>query len=159
VIEKRASVVYVEEEFAWIEAQRHSVCGVCERNEGCGVAILDKLFRRASLRFRALNLVNAQIGDQVFVGIPEQGLVKGSMAIYAVPLFCMLSLSLLGAALPISVESQETISIFLALLGLMIGFGWLAVFARRISHHPHYNAVILRRVSQEQATLSDQHTE
>lgn len=159
MIEERASVVYVEDEFAWIEAQRHAVCGACKRNGGCGMAILDKFFGRASLRVRALNPVNAQIGDQVFVGISEQGLVKGSMAIYAVPLFCMLSLSLLGAALPIRVVSQEMISILLALLGLLIGFGWLAVFTRRISHHPHYNPVILRRVPQEQATISDQYTE
>ena len=159
MIEERASVVYVEDGFAWIEAQRNSVCGSCRLNNGCGVAILDKVFGRASSRVRALNPVNARIGDQVTVGIPEQGLVKGSMAIYAVPLFCMLSLSLLGAALPIGVVSQETSSILLALLGLVIGFGWLALFARRVNEHPHYNLVILRRVPQDQVTFPNQHTE
>lgn len=151
MIEERASVVCVEEDFAWIEAQRRSTCGRCNLNKGCGTAVLDKLFGRATVRVRALNPINAQIGEEVAVGIPEQGLVKGSIAVYAVPLIFMLSLALLGVVIPSSVFPQETISILLAVLGLILGFGWLAIFARRVSHHPHYNPVILRRTLQEQA--------
>ena len=159
MIEERASVVHVEDQFAWIEAQRNTVCGGCSLNNGCGVAILDNYFGRRFARVRALNPINARTGDQVAVGIPEQGVVKGSLAIYAVPLLCMLCFTLLGAALPIRVMSQETSSILFALLGLVIGFGWLALFARRVNHHPHYNLVVIRRVSRDQATFSEQHTE
>ena len=152
-------MVYIDDEYAWVEARHNAVCGGCKLNGGCGTALLGKFFGRSSVRVRALNPINAQIGDQVAVGIPEQALVKGSLAIYAVPLVFMLTLSLLGAALPIDHVSQEAMSILLALLGLVIGFAWLAVFARRISRHPHYDPIILRLVSQARAPISDHYIE
>ena len=158
MIEQRALVVYIEGEYAWVEARRSPVCGGCKFSSGCGMAFLDKLFARPPLRVRAFNSINAQIGDRVSVGIPEQGLVKGSLAIYAVPLILMVTLSLLGAALPIDHVSQEAVSILLALLGLVIGFSWLAVFARRVSHHPQYNPTILHLISPA-APISDHNTE
>ncbi len=159
MIEQRAHVVYIDDKYAWVEARRYSVCGDCKLNSSCGTALMDRLFARSPLRVRALNTVNAQIGDRVSVGIPEQGLVKGSLAIYAVPLIVMLTLSLLGAALPIDRVTPEVVSILSALLGLMIGFGWLAVFARRVSHHPQYNPIVLRLISPARAPISDHYTE
>jgi len=40
MIEETASVVALEDDFAWVETQRKSTCGACAVNKGCGAATL-----------------------------------------------------------------------------------------------------------------------
>ena len=99
MIEETGQVVEVQGEFAWIESERSSTCGGCSVRSGCGTAALAKVLGQRRVRLRVLNHVNARVGDTVVVGIAESGLVRGSLAVYVVPLAAFLGGALAGQVL------------------------------------------------------------
>lgn len=149
MIEEVARVVAVEGDFAWVETERKSTCGSCAANKGCGTAVLSQSVGKRVARMKALNQAKAPVGARVLVGIDEQALVRGSLAVYAVPL-----LSMLGAAILMDLlVGTEAMVILGGMLGLAGGFLWLKYFAERISKDAHYQAVILRELMQDQSTI------
>lgn len=151
MIEETAMVVATEGEFAWVETQRQSACGSCSASKGCGTATLSKVLGQRRTRVRALNRANAETGDTVLIGIQENALVRGSLAMYAMPLVLMLGAALVGHGLGQTFgRDPEGMSMLFGLLGLGAGFLWLRRFSRRVSDDPRYQPVILRRLSQFQ---------
>jgi len=147
MIEETGQVVEVEGEFAWVETQRQSTCGSCAANKGCGTAVLSKVLGQKRSRVRALNRAGARPGDTVTVGIQEDALVRGSLAMYAVPLLALLGGGLVGQYLQQSYGSGEGLVILAGLLGLFGGLLWLRGFSRRAQSNPRYQPVVLRKVS------------
>ena len=86
MIEENGQVVEVQGEFAWVEHERTSTCGSCSVRKGCGTSAIARVLGQRRVRLRVLNRINAAVGDQVVVGIAEQGLLRGSLAVYAMPL-------------------------------------------------------------------------
>jgi sigma-E factor negative regulatory protein RseC len=147
MIEETGQVVEVEGEFAWVETQRQSTCGSCAANKGCGTAVLSKVLGQKRNRVRALNRAGAHSGDTVTVGIQEDALVRGSLAMYAVPLLALLGGGLVGQYLQQSYGSGEGLVILAGLIGLFGGLLWLRGFSRRAQSNPRYQPVVLRKVS------------
>ncbi|NIP74421.1 MAG: SoxR reducing system RseC family protein [Gammaproteobacteria bacterium] len=148
MIEESATVVATEGELAWVETQRQSACGSCAARSGCGSAALSKVLGQRRTRVRAVNQTGARVGDSVIVGIRERALVRGSLAVYAVPLVALLSVALLGDILASAFgANREAMTILFGLAGLLAGLGWLRRFAGRVSRDPRYQPVILRRIS------------
>ena len=147
MIEETGQVVEVEGEFAWVETQRQSTCGSCAANKGCGTAVLSKVLGQKRNRVRALNRAGAHPGDTVTVGIQEDALVRGSLAMYAVPLLALLGGGLVGQYLQQSYGSGEGLVILAGLIGLFGGLLWLRGFSRRAQSNPRYQPVVLRKVS------------
>lgn len=144
MIEETALVVETEGEYAWVETQRRSSCGSCSV-KGCGTGALSKILGKRSQRLRVLNPVDAKPGEEVVLGIREQDLLKGSLAVYIVPLLMMLAGALLGEALaPQWGSDTEALSLLLGLLGLAGGFFWLYRYNRALSREGRLIAVILR---------------
>jgi sigma-E factor negative regulatory protein RseC len=143
MIEEHARVVRVEGAYAWIEIRRESVCGQCGARNGCGTATLAKVLGRRCTRLRVLNPVGAESGDEVSVGIREQALLRGSLAVYAVPLLSMIALAMLGGLIAGDSAYREGLSLALGGLGLALGLGWVARFSRAIATDPRYQPVIL----------------
>lgn len=147
MIEENAQVVAAEGEFVWVETQRQSTCGGCAANKACGTATLAKVLGTRRTRVRALNRNGAQIGDRVVVGIQEAALVRGSLAVYAVPLLALLAGGIVGSLLSARLLLQgEGLSLALGLLGLLGGLWWLKVFSHRIRGDSRYQPVVLRRL-------------
>jgi sigma-E factor negative regulatory protein RseC len=148
MIEESAQVVATEGEFAWVETQRQSTCGGCAANKGCGTATLAKVLGKKRTRVRALNHSGAQVGDQVIVGVEESALVRGSLAVYAVPLLTLLAGSIIGSLLGKQwLLEGEGLALVLGGVGLLAGLAWLKGFTRRISHDSRYQPVVLRRLA------------
>jgi len=147
MIEETGQVAEVEGEFAWVETQRQSTCGSCAANKGCGTAVLSKVLGQKRSRVRALNRAGAHPGDTVTVGIREDALVRGSLAMYAVPLLALLGGGLVGQYLQRSYGSGEGLVILAGLIGLFGGLLWLRGFSRRAQSDPRYQPVVLRKVS------------
>ncbi len=147
MIEESAQVVAAEGEFVWVETQRQSTCGGCAANKGCGTATLAKVLGQKRTRVRALNRNGAQVGDQVIVGVEEAALLRGSLAVYAVPLLTLLAGSIIGSLLgqQWSLEG-EALSLGLGGVGLLGGFVWVKGFTRRIRNDSRYQPVVLRRL-------------
>jgi sigma-E factor negative regulatory protein RseC len=144
MIEETAHVVETEGEYAWVETQRRSSCGSCSA-KGCGTGALSKVLGRRSQRLRVRNPIDARPGDAVVLGIDEQALLRGSLAVYIVPLLAMLAGALLGEVLAPQWGSEpETLSLLLGLAGLAAGFFWLHRYNRRLSADERFMAVILR---------------
>lgn len=148
MIEETGQVVACEGRFAWVETHRASTCGSCAANKGCGTATLAKVLGQRRTRTRVLNDLPARVGDEVVIGLPEQALVRGALAVYLVPLLGLLGGGLFGAYLAerLLVERVEGFTIALGVVGLAIGIVWLRRFARRIGTDARYQPVILRRV-------------
>ena len=97
-------VVAIESDAVWIEADRSSACGRCAARAGCGQGALSGLFQRDKGRVRALSsddltAMQCDLGDDVWVRIPEASLLSGTALIYGFPL-------LLGTVLAVILSSR-----------------------------------------------------
>lgn len=147
MIEETGQVVEVQGDFAWIESERSSTCGGCSVRNGCGTAALARVLGQRRVRLRVLNHINARVGDTVVVGIAESGLVRGSLAVYVVPLAAFLGGALAGQFLGdyfFAVES-DIAAISGAAAGLVAGLAWLKRFSRATATDASFQPVILRR--------------
>ena len=145
MIEESARVQRCEGEFAWVETQRKSSCGSCGARKGCGTGALSQVFGRRMQSLKVHNPIAAQPGDAVVLGIEEGVLLKGSVAVYLLPLLTLIGGGLLGQALaPQWLLDPEWFSMILAILGLFGGLWWLCRFNRHAADDPRYMATILR---------------
>lgn len=158
MIEERGEVTAVEPPYAMVVTQRRSSCGSCT-TKGCGTATLSQLFATRSQALKVLNPVDARIGEQVVLGLEEGALLRGSLAVYMVPLLLMIAGGVLGEALAttLALEITEYLSLPAAAAGLLAGLFWVRRFGRRIASDHRFMAVILRRASETpmQATPLD----
>jgi len=147
MIEESARVIAAEGEFVWVETQRQSTCGGCAANQACGTATLAKVLGNRRTRVRALNHDGAQVGDTVVIGLDETALIRGSLAVYAMPLLAMFTGGIVGALLSERwAVGGEALTLGLGVAGLIAGLLWLKSFSRRIRDDSRYQPVVLRRV-------------
>lgn len=145
MIEERARVVAVEDGHVWVETQRRSTCDACSASKGCGTAVIGKAVGRRRSRVRAVNRAGARVGDEVTIALAEDAFLRGSAAMYLMPLLLMFALAWLGQQLaPMLQTGPDVAAGWLGLLGLAAGFGWVARFARAVRQDSRYQPVILR---------------
>lgn len=147
MLEETAQVVQIEGTTIWVETQRRSTCSSCSAQPGCGTAVLAKVLGSRRTRVRVLSDLDLSIGDRVVIGIHEQALVQGSLAVYAVPIVLLLLGALIGelGAQRFLWQSAELASTALGLCGLLAGLWWLKKFTRRIGNDKRYQPSVLRR--------------
>lgn len=145
MIEERARVISVDQGHAWVETRRQTACGSCAASKGCGTSVIAKVLGNRRSRVRAIDPVGVRLGDEVLVGIEESALVRGSFAVYTMPLFTLLAAAL--AVRGLWPGAGEPAVVLAGLAGLAAGLLWLRLFARRVSADPRYQPVILRRLS------------
>lgn len=129
MIEEKAIVVAIEDEYALVQTQRKSTCQSCSVRSGCGTSVLAKVFGLRVSQIKVCNTLDVKIGDEIVLGINDNALVQGSLLIYALPLVLLLSFSIAGEFWARSQNlNTELVSILSALLGFVI-----AVFITRHS--------------------------
>lgn len=148
MIEETAQVVATDSSGVWVETRRQSACGHCAARKGCGTAVLGKVLGRQRSRVQVSNPDDTvvSVGDEVLIGIEESALVRGSMAIYLVPLLSFFLLGVLGQVLARQwlLDDVEGLSILFSLVGLFAGFAWARRYARG---DRRYQPVILSNTS------------
>ncbi len=151
MIEETATIVAVEGDDTWIETERQSTCGSCAVNKGCGTATLAKVMGNRRTRVRVMNPIGAGVGERVVVGIEEKALLKGSLAVYMVPLLGMMLGGVFGEFMAprLQLGSTELLAALGAILGLLLGLFWLRLFARQVRSDQRYQATVLKRVPLE----------
>ncbi|OOZ42024.1 Fis family transcriptional regulator [Solemya pervernicosa gill symbiont] len=147
MIEEQAQVVRVESGEVWVETQRKSSCGSCAANRGCGTAVLSKVLGNRTTPIRVICDVPVGVGDQVVIAIREEALVRGSLAVYMVPLLGVLLGAMLGEWMaPQLGTAVEMSTIVGGITGMLIGLFWLRLFSRKIGSSPLYQPVVVKRV-------------
>lgn len=94
----RAVVRALEGEEALVEVEQGG-CGRCHENGGCGGQQLTQMFCSGPKTYRALNDIDAQVGERVTVAIAAGSLRQSANLAYGVPLTAAIGGALVGAAL------------------------------------------------------------
>lgn len=148
MIEEHAVVVGVEQDVAMLEVVRRTPCGLCGQTRGCGISLWGRLFGHKPNIFRAVNQINARVGDSVIVGIEEQALLRSALTVYGVPLLAMLAGALLaGAVFPgdaLEISHADRNAVIGAAAGLILGLLWVKGHVAGRSLDARYRPVILR---------------
>ena len=147
MLEESGQVVEVDGAFAWIESERTSTCGSCAVRQGCGTGVIARVLGNKRLRLRVINRIDAAVGDHVVIGISETGLVRGALAVYAVPLAGLFSGAVAGYFLAgyVAGINSDLFTITGALIGFMAGLAWLRRFSRTTDADDAFQPVVLRK--------------
>ncbi len=147
MIEERATVVRLDEDYAVVETQQRAACGSCQSAGSCSTSVLAGLFKRRPNQLRVLNPIQAQPGEAVIIGLREQALLKVSFSAYLLPLVCMLLSAIVAHQLTLDFLPLlgELPTIGGGLLGLIFGIYLFKALAQRKATDPSYQPVILRQ--------------
>ena len=99
------------------------------------------------MRLRVVNRIDAAVGDQVVIGIAESGVVRGSLAVYAVPLAGLFAGAIAGhlAGGYLAETATDLPAMAGAIAGFAGGLAWLGRFSRATRTDAAYQPVLLRR--------------
>ncbi len=145
MLKEQGLVVETKKDTAIIQTVSKASCSSCQVNSSCGTGIISKAFGERSFITPIPNLLNAQQGDLVEIGIPEDLVVKTSLLVYLLPLGLMLGLSLLVGYLFPTLSELWTIAS--AIAGLIVGFAVVSLLGKKISKNNQLEPVLLRIVS------------
>ena len=144
MIEEHAIVVDIDnDDAAMLEIVRRTPCGLCGQSRGCGISIWGRLFGHKPNIFKAVNQINAKVGDSVIVGIEEQALLTSSMTVYGIPLVAMLAGALLAGGLFAAGHADRN-AVLGAVIGLVFGLLWVRAYTAGRGLDARYRPVILR---------------
>lgn len=147
MITENATVVLVENNQTWIETQRKTACGQCSANKGCGTSVLSKVIGNKLSRMKAINNIDARVGDQVVVGLKEEYLLKGAFMTYMLPLLYLFMFALLGQLVASQLQTlqNELLIIIFSVLGFYLGIRKVRKFSQAVADNENYQPVILKK--------------
>lgn len=148
MIEETGRVVDVRDRYAWIATEPRTACTSCSVRGGCGTPVLAKVLGRRNAPVRVTNSIGVATGDRVVIGISESGLVRGSLAVYCVPLAGLFAGAVAGYYLlaGITPVPADLASIPGAVAGFAAGLAWLRSFSRKSEQDARYQPVLLRQL-------------
>jgi sigma-E factor negative regulatory protein RseC len=141
MIEAIATVVATKPGIVSVEYKRSSACGHCKQASTCHVSAIAKEEEKNNIQVIDVACSLAlDVGQQVRVGIPENGLLKGALLVYILPLFFII----MGAAVGqfMAVANAEWPSITGAFLGGCLGFLLMRLKSAKLTQS-EYKPVIL----------------
>ena len=149
MITENAIVVAVEGDQTWIQTQRKSTCGQCSASKGCGTSVLAKVVGNKFSKMTAINKIDAQVGDEVVVGLTEKSILKGAFMAYLSPLLYLFVFSFVGQFISnvLQYNDNEFLTIAFAILGFYFGMRRLQRFSVLISKNENYQPVILKKTN------------
>ena len=89
MIEEEAIIISQKDGFAELDIIRSKPCGLCGKTQGCGNSIWGKVFSFQKRKIQIKNKINAKVGEKVKLVIEENYLLKSSLLLYGLPLFCL----------------------------------------------------------------------
>lgn len=95
MLEQHAVILRTEGARAWVEARESGTCGSCGSG-GCSTRRLADLFGRRERAFPVENLLHANAGERVIIGIPSGALWKSAFRLYGLPLILTFAGALTG---------------------------------------------------------------
>ncbi|MEW9798764.1 SoxR reducing system RseC family protein [Alteromonas sp. CYL-A6] len=84
-----ARVIAVDGDEITVEAAIKTTCNACQAQSDCGTGAIAKAIAPKSQQLTFKTPVAVSVGDEVNVGIPEQGIMLASALLYVVPLLVL----------------------------------------------------------------------
>ncbi len=140
MIETRARVIETGNGVAMVEAERQAGCGHCDTEKGCGKSAMSKLFCSNPRRFEVIDPVGTKVGDEVRIGVRDGALLKGSLAVYGVPMLALLAGALAGNA-----YGGDGAAVLGGAVGLVLGFLWARHYSSINRGNPRFQPYILEK--------------
>lgn len=144
MITERARVVSLDGDFVWVEGASQAGCARCAEGKGCGGSIFSRLLGERLHSIRAIGIPGLHEGDEVMLGLDEQGLVAGALAAYLVPLLTMFAGAFTALEL---VGNSDAATIVGGVLGFAGGLVWLRRFSHRHSADSRYQPRVVRQLA------------
>ncbi len=85
-IREQGTVLSVTGYEARVRIERQSTCGSCSARSGCGSGVLSEVLGRKAVEVSIGHPGTLKPGDTVTLGIRDQALVSGALAMYLLPL-------------------------------------------------------------------------
>ncbi|MBF0220514.1 MAG: SoxR reducing system RseC family protein [Gammaproteobacteria bacterium] len=142
MIEQRGRVVARDKQGVWVESQRQQSCGGCHSSQGCGTATVAKLFGNRLLRIHARDVLGVEVGDEVTIGVSENGLLLGSFVIYLIPLILLLAVAIIADTL----AGNDLLTVVAALLALLLSLPLIRWLQQQPRLQRAVEAVVLARL-------------
>jgi len=123
-MEQAVIVVDVMNNDALVRGRRASACGQCAGKSACGT--LGSWTERFS-EMRVANPVDAKVGDEVVVRVPDGMLLRAATRLYGIPMLGFFAMGFLVRylAFRFEVASPELWAAGGALAGMIAAFAWL----------------------------------
>tara|TARA_R110002111_G_scaffold25053_1_gene55301 strand:+ start:964 stop:1383 length:420 start_codon:yes stop_codon:yes gene_type:complete len=121
MIKQQATVIEVDDETIWLQAERQSTCSQCQVKQGCGTGMLAKHVGKRFSKIAVNKTVETTVGQVVTIAIPEQALLEGAVRMYLLPLALLLLFSIMARA----GQLGEAIEIIAGLGGFAGGCIWV----------------------------------
>lgn len=140
-LQQPAEVVRIEPETLWLSAMPQSQCAGCALKSGCGQTWRQQLaqwrgwgrLREVPVRRDAVaHLPDLQVGDRVWLAVPQGAVLSGSIQLYGVPLATLLLGTAWVSALGVSDAMLAGISLGLFALSVLAVKRWRAVRDHRL---------------------------
>lgn len=139
MIKELATITSVDGDYAWVQTQRESACESCSAQKGCGTSAIGKVVGKQYTQVRVINSCAAKVGDLVKVALPEDMLLKSSLAVYLVPLMLMMIGGVLGDAYG---TQEQWMAVLGSLVGLSIGVVWLKLYAALMAKNTRFQPTV-----------------
>ena len=160
MIEMQARVIATEPGAALVEPMSGASCSSCASSSGtasaggCGADKIGQLFTLKAKQYRVIDPIASRVGDEVIIGIEDGAVLRGSAAVYALPLLLIFIGATLAAYLA-PPQNQDIASIAGAAAGFILGALWLFRFSRKAGNNPQYQPVVLRSIRSDIFVLKE----
>ncbi len=130
---------------AWITTTRSSACETCAAKGSCST-----LERGEKMEVKALNTVQAQVGDRVAFSVQNRSLLKLAFLLYIFPILALFAGALTGqeAASFFAIDAT-LLSVISAFSFFLSAFGLVRAIGKRLAHKDEYQTRIIRILNRE----------
>ncbi|PIP02343.1 MAG: positive regulator for alginate biosynthesis MucC [Zetaproteobacteria bacterium CG12_big_fil_rev_8_21_14_0_65_54_13] len=128
-MEQQVSVVAIEGDMVLVQGKRATACGKCAGQSSCST-MGSWVERVAELRVK--NTLQARVGDQVLLDVPDALLLKVSFQLYALPMLAFVFVGALTRALAVEMAWWQP-DAMAALAGIAAVLACYALIRARVS--------------------------
>jgi len=135
---EKGFVTKVDSTFAWVKVEVPSACESCAERSSCSSM-------RRDMEVKAINDVNARVGDRIILGIDTSSLIKTAFLLYMFPILCMLAGAFIGWK--ISLYCNYDGSVFSIISGFLLfftAFIFIKSKGNRLARKREYKPRIIR---------------
>jgi len=146
MIEQQGRVIRLNGNLAEIRIGMSSGCSVCDQGKGCGAGIFARLLRRDAEHVMVRNVIDAQPGQYVTLGISERAYLNMLFRLYLLPLISALAGAAIGHHLAVGWQLTSVMTDVTVLLSAAAFFAFALVLCRLNERElpSHLNIVMSR---------------